>query len=77
MRNRRGGVVRYNRHVYTHSDWFGVGAAPLELREMASAAVVVSNWSVCTIVHTKLDRCQGKCIFCLTHVFLITLQVVR
>ena len=27
MRNRRGGVVRYNWHVYTYSDWFGVGAA--------------------------------------------------
>ena len=26
MRNRRGGVVRYNQHVYTYSDWFGEGA---------------------------------------------------
>ena len=30
MRNRRGGVVRYNRHVYTYSDWFGEGAGNLE-----------------------------------------------
>ena len=26
-RNRRGGVVHHDRHVYTYSDWFGLGAA--------------------------------------------------
>ena len=43
MRNRIGGVVRYNHHIYTYSDRFGVGAGN---REMASAAAVVRNWSV-------------------------------
>ena len=46
MPNRRGGVYRYSQHLYTYSDWFGVGAATFQLREMASAAVVVRNWSV-------------------------------
>ena len=46
MWNRRGGVVRYNLHVYTYSDLFGVGAATFKLREMASAVAVVCNWSV-------------------------------
>ena len=61
MWNRRGAVVRYNRHVYTLIQ-IGLGQVLL-LREIASAAAVVRNGSVCTVMHTKLDRCQGKWIF--------------
>ena len=56
----RGGVVRYNRHVYTYSNYFGV---------LLIAAAVVRNWST---PHTELDRCQGWWIYCLIHVFVIT-----
>ena len=64
MRNRIGGVVRYNHHIYTYSDRSGVGAGN---REMASAAAVVRNWSVCTFMHPELDQRQGKWLFCLIH----------
>ena len=54
MWNRRGAVVRYNRHVYTLIQ-IGLGQVLL-LREIASAAAVFCDWSVGTYMHTELDR---------------------
>jgi hypothetical protein len=78
MRNRRGCVVRYNRHVYTYSDWFGGGCGYfLTWRDGISSCSISQLVSRYFYAYRTWPLSGKVYFFCLSHVFLITPYVVR